>query len=204
MIVMMPISGALYNRLGPRLMIGTGLILTAATQWTMGHFTLQTGAQDILIPQIIQGMGFGLVFVALSTVALSTIPKAMMTSATGLNNLIRQLGGSFGTAYVVVLLTRHIDQARVDLVGYANPASQGFMQRLQGMTGLFVQHGYSLSQARDAALAAIDGLIEQQAAMLAYDYIFLWIGLLFAVCLLLLPFLKSGSNAPVEKHVAVD
>ena len=61
-----------------------------------------------------------------------------------------------------------------------------------------------LKWARDAALAAIDGLIEQQAAMLAYDYIFLWIGLLFAVCLLLLPFLKSGSNAPVEKHVAVD
>jgi DHA2 family multidrug resistance protein len=204
MIVMMPISGALYNRMGPKIMIGTGLALTAFTQWQMGHFTLQTGAQDILVPQIVQGIGFGMVFVALSTVALSTIPKPLMTSATGLNNLIRQLGGSFGTAYVVVLLTRHIDQARADLVGYTSSASLPFMQRLQGLMGLFEQQGYSLSRARDAALAAIDALIDQQAAMLAYDYIFLWIGLLFAVCLCLIPLLKQGSTEGPKEHVAPD
>jgi MFS transporter, DHA2 family, multidrug resistance protein len=191
MMVMMPVGGMLYNRLGAKIMIGTGLLMTAYTQWIMGHFTLETGPQDILIPQVIQGIGFALVFVSLSTVALSSIPKPMMTSATGLNNLIRQLGGSFGTAYVVVVLTRHIDQARADLVTYANPASTAFMERLQGLTGLFRQRGLGPTEAQQAALKSVDGLIQQQAAMMAYDYIFLGIGVLFVFCIFLLPLLRA-------------
>lgn len=191
MMVMMPVGGLLYNRLGPKIMIGTGLAMTAYTQWIMGHFTLQTSAQDILMPQVVQGVGFALVFVSLSTVALSSIPREMMTSATGLNNLIRQLGGSFGTAYVVVVLTRHMEQARADLITYANPAGTAFLERLQGLTGLFRQRGLGPVEAHQAALQSMDGLIRRQAAMLAYDYIFLGIGLLFIVCIFLVPLLRA-------------
>lgn len=200
MMVMMPVAGALYNRLGPKIMIGTGLSLTGFTQWQMSRFTLDTGAADILTPQILQGVGFALVFVSLSTVALANIPRNMMTSATGLYNLIRQLGGSFGTAYVVVVLTRHIDQARTDLVGYANAANPAFAQRVAGMAGAFQSAGYGPVDARKAALYAMQGLFERQAGMLAYDYIFYAIGLLFVVCLLLIPFLRAPKNhAPAER-----
>lgn len=203
MMVMMPVGGLLYNRLGPKIMIGTGLVMTAYTQWMMGHFTLETSVRDILIPQVIQGVGFALVFVSLSTVALASIPRPMMTSATGLNNLIRQLGGSFGTAYVVVVLTRHIDQARADLITYANPASIAFMERLQGLTGLFRQRGLGPTEAQNAALKSIDGLIQRQAAVMAYDYIFLGIGLLFIACIFLLPLLRAPKAAVSAEHMAM-
>jgi DHA2 family multidrug resistance protein len=196
MMVMMPVGGLLYNRLGPKIMIGTGLVMTTYSQWLMSCFTLETGQPDILIPQVIQGIGFALVFVSLSTVALSNIPRRMMTSATGLNNLIRQLGGSFGTAYVVVLLTRHVDQARTDLIGYTNSANPEFTERLAGLTGLFISRGYGAADARLAALKALQGSIERQAGILAYDYIFFVIGLLFVLCIFLIPLLRAPKTKP--------
>jgi len=207
MMVMMPVGGLLYNRLGPRLMIFIGLVMTIYSQWIMGQFTLQTGADDILIPQVIQGAGFALVFVSLSTAALSSIPREKMTSATGLNNLIRQLGGSFGTAFVVTLLTRHIAQARADLVTNATAANGAFIQRVDGIVGALSSQGYSHSTAMSAAYQMVDGLVNQQAAMLAYSYLFYWIGLLFLACIPLLIFLKTPpktAGAKAEVHVAAE
>jgi DHA2 family multidrug resistance protein len=204
MMAMMPVAGLLYNRLGAKIMIGSGLVLSSYAQWVMGHFTLQTGPGDILGPQIIQGVGFALVFVALSTATLATIERHKMTSATGLYNLIRQLGGSFGTAIVVTLLTRHTDQARVDLVSYTNRANPAFQQMWQGLAGALMHDGYSLTTARAAALRSLNGMIEQQALLLSYDYIFLWIGLLFVICLPLIIFLRTPKKqAASREHMAI-
>jgi DHA2 family multidrug resistance protein len=198
MMIMMPVSGIIYNRMGARPMIIIGLILSAYAQWVMGHFTLQTGNNDILIPQIMQGVSFAMVFVALSTASLATIERSRMTSATGLYNLLRQLGGSFGTAIVVTMLTRHIDQARSSLVGHISSSNPIFMQQFQGMTGGFMHQGYSIDTARQMALAAIDGMVSQQSAMLAYDYAFLWIGLLFVICIPVALFLRAPSQGPTH------
>jgi DHA2 family multidrug resistance protein len=127
----------------------------------------------------------------LTTAALATIDRSKLTSATGLNNLIRQLGGSFGTAIVVTLLSRKMDQARVDLVGVANPANQQFMQRWQALTAQLHAQGYTPDTAKTAALGLLDDTIQQQSAMIAYEYIFYWIGVLFVICLPLVFFLKS-------------
>lgn len=203
MMIMMPICGMLYNRVGPKTMIVIGLVLTSYSQWVMGQFTLQTGDRDILIPQVIQGFGFAMIFVSLSTVALSTIAKKNMTSATGLYNLIRQLGGSFGTAYVVVLLTNKIDQARADLVTRTDPSNPAFADRLHGLTGLFRGQGYGPMEAYHAALASIDGLIQRQAAMMAYDYVFYWVGALFVACLFLIPLLRSPKRTAGGEPIVV-
>lgn len=205
MMFMMPVGGIFYNRIGAKPMIAVGLCLSAYSQWIMGHFTLQTGAGDILVPQLIQGVGFALVFVALSTAALANIPRTNMTSATGLNNLIRQMGGSFGTAYIVVLLTQKLAQARADLATHTDTANYAFMQRLQGITAGFHAAGDPPDIAHSAALRAMDGLISKQAAMLAYDYLFLWIGLLFIMCLPLVLLLKNPtSNAEPAPVVHAD
>lgn len=198
MMAMMPVSGALYNRIGAKPMITVGLIITTYSQWIMGHFTLQTGVRDILVPQMLQGVGFALIFVALSTAALAQIERSRMTSATGLYNLIRQLGGSFGTAIVVTMLTRHIDQARTALVTNISPSNPIFEQQLQGIAAGFAHQGFSMTAARQMALQAIDGMVSQQSAMLAYDHAFLWIGILFVVCLPLGFFLGGRRRGPQQ------
>lgn len=204
MMAIMPIAGSFYNRLGPKVLIGTGLCLTIYSQFVMAHFTLDTGSEDILIPQLMQGIGFALVFVALSTVALSNIPRAKMTSAAGLNNLIRQLGGSFGTSIVVTVLTRQNDVARANLVPNLQSTNPAFRQMLGGLQMSFAHSGYSLATARDMALGMMNGLLMRQTAMIAYEFIFVLIGLLFVFCLPLIAFLKSGHAQPSSEHAAVE
>ena len=66
----MPLGGRLYNRFGPRVLIGTGLAVNAISFYEFSCLSLDMGYWDIFFPQFIQGIGFGLIFVSLSTAAL--------------------------------------------------------------------------------------------------------------------------------------
>jgi DHA2 family multidrug resistance protein len=112
---------------------------------------------------------------------------------------VRQLGGSIGIAIVVTILTQHIDQARSGLIGNIAMANPIFVQEMRGFTGAFMMHGYSAASGREAALQAINMLVLRQAATIAYEYIFAWIGLLFVACLPLVAVLSG--KIP---HVHVD
>jgi DHA2 family multidrug resistance protein len=212
MMFAMPLGGILYNKLGPRIMIISGLCMSIWTQLYLSHSTLDTGYDQMVGPLMLQGVGFGLVFVAMSTAALSTIERTRMTSATGLNNLLRQLGGSIGTSLVVTLLTRHTDMARADLVSNTSSTSPVFMERLSEFSAYFVQQGYSAAQAQSAALGLIYQTLQRQAATIAYDYIFFWIGAVFMLSLPFSLFLTgarkkaaTAAAAPGEMaHVAID
>ena len=106
MFVAMPISGRLYNRLGPRILCASGLSVTAYSFWALSSLSLETGLWDIFWPQVWQGVGFSLIFISLTTAALSNIPRPKMTAATGLYNAIRQLCGSIGIALSASELAR--------------------------------------------------------------------------------------------------
>ena len=106
MFVAMPISGRLYNRLGPRILCASGLSVTAYSFWALSSLSLETGLWDIFWPQVWQGVGFSLIFISLTTAALSNIPRPKMTAATGLYNAIRQLCGSISIALSASELAR--------------------------------------------------------------------------------------------------
>lgn len=103
--VLMPICGRFYNRLGPRVMVGLGLIVAGYGFYTMSDLTTDVGFMDLFWPQRWQGVGFSLIFVSLSTAALSTIPRPRMTAATGLYNVVRQVMGSVGIAIAATTLS---------------------------------------------------------------------------------------------------
>ena len=107
----------LQQDLPSRLVIAFGLALGAFTCFQMSRFTLATSHEEILWPQMIQGVALACIFIPLSTVALATIDRRRMGDATGLNNLVRQLGGSFGVAIFAALLDRYSTEgaARAEL-----------------------------------------------------------------------------------------
>lgn len=205
MMVAMPIGGTLYNRLGPRALIVSGLVMSTWTQIIFSRATLDTSASSLLGPLIVQGIGLAFVFVAMSTASLATIEHSKMTSATGLNNLIRQLGGSIGTAVVVNILTVHIDVARSALVGNVNSSSAATVERIRQLTNYFTGQGYSPANAHGLAIGTIYQSVERQAANLAYDYIFIWIGIMFALCIPIAFMLKGAPTSTTNRpHVVVD
>ena len=199
MLLMMPISGMLYNRLGVYVMLPCGLLLSGFAGLMMARFNLMTGELQILVPQVLQGVGFSLMFVSLGTSALSTIPRPQMQSATGLWNLVRQLGGSLGTAIVITLVDHKMVLASANLTRYASIYNPQFMQWWRTLQAGFVARGSDPTTAHMQALATLQAWITQQAAVVAYDYAFAMIGIVFFACLPLVLFMRRGQRQPAAE-----
>jgi DHA2 family multidrug resistance protein len=192
MVAMMPLAGALYNRLGVYIMLPFGLVLSAIAGFQMAFFTTDSGFVQIIIPQVVQGIGFAFMFVSLSTAALATISRPQMQNATGLYNLVRQLGGSLGTAIVITLLDHKITTASANLVKYASVYNATFVQWWQTYQAAFIARGSDPATAHMQALAALHLFISQQASVVAFDYAFAVIGGVFLVCLPLVFLMRQG------------
>jgi DHA2 family multidrug resistance protein len=173
----------------------------------MSHFTLATGQSDVIWAIATQGIGFSCLFVPLSTVALSAIPRHRMADATGLNSLFRQVGGSVGLAVGATLLTRYGAQARNALVSHVTRADPAAVARLRDATTGFMARGYDAMMARGLALRSLDGTVDRQATLLAFDHVFLMAGVAFLLVLPLLAFLKTpeqtaaGTREKIEVHL---
>jgi DHA2 family multidrug resistance protein len=145
--------------------------------------------------------------VPLSTVALSSIARHQMADATGLNSLFRQVGGSIGLAIGATMLTRFGAQVRSALLAHLTGANPAAMERLRMMAGGFVARGYDATTARQMALRALDGTVQMQSTLLAFEQVFLGAGILFLVVLPLLIFLKTPqetSRPPGDGAVHVE
>jgi DHA2 family multidrug resistance protein len=195
MLIATPIIGRIYNAVSPRLIIALGVVFIALGAYDMSHFTLESGQRDVIFAIMMQGLGFSCLFVPLSTVALTAIPRHKMADATGLNSLFRQIGGSIGLAVGATLLTRYGDTARASLVAHVTASSQAAVDRTQGLTGMFERRGVDAIQAHDMALRALDGIVDRQASLLAFDRVFLLAGVAFLLVLPLLYFLKVPEEA---------
>ncbi len=207
MLVTIPIVGAIYNRTSPRLVIAFGLGLGAFTCFQMSRFNLQTSREQILVPQMIQGVALACIFIPLSTVALATIDRRRMSDATGLNNLVRQLGGSFGVAIFASLLGRFTIQAKAVLGTHVSMGDPGVYARLQAMQATFEASGIDAQTAAARALRMLDGQVGGQAAMLGFEKAFMLSGLIFLCSMPLVFLLEDGRHAAARgdhEHIAVE
>ncbi len=195
MALAMPLGGRFYNRLGPRVLIGFGLVLTAFSFQQLARMSLDVGFWDIFIPQFLQGIGFGFIFVALSTAALSTIKKEEMTAATGLYNVIRQVFGSIGIAITATELTRNETVYRklfLHDLSFLNPVMD---HRVSALASAFIQKGADPVTAHEEALRFLDGQLARQTGMLAYDHVFALVSYIFIISLPLIFFLREKGRS---------
>jgi DHA2 family multidrug resistance protein len=175
-----PLGGRLYNRLGPRVLVAIGLVLNAVGFWEFSHLTSQVGAWDIFWPQIWQGAGMGLLFVAIATAALATIPKPRMTAATGLYNVVRQVSASIGIALAATQIDWGAHRYHSLLAQHVTIYDPGTRQTLAQITQGLVQAGADPVTAGQRALAILDLRVTRQAVVLSYNHLFTLSALLFA------------------------
>jgi MFS transporter, DHA2 family, multidrug resistance protein len=203
MALIMPVAGRMYNRLGPRVLIGAGLIVTAISFWQLSTMSLQVGFWELFVPNMLQGGGFGLIFVALSTAVLSSIEKPRMTAATGLYNVVRQVFGSVGIAIAATILTRGEQTYRAGLVKNLTVFNPGVTNWLKSMTGVTARSGSGLYESHRMALKFLDGQLMRQAGMLSYNNVFLLVTALFVLAVPLV-FLLRGYSTTGGKEVILD
>lgn len=202
MLVMMPIGGRMYNRLGPRLLVGSGLVLVAFGFWQLAHLTTDVGYWDLAWPQVWQGVGFSLLFAALSTAALSPVPKERITAATGVYNVVRQVMGSIGIALAATLLTHGEAQYHAVLAEDASGAAT--RQWLAGAAAGLQHMGSTVAMAHERALGMLDAIVSRQATVLAYNHILSLVAALFTIALPLVLLLRRGSQTGDDVEIMVD
>jgi DHA2 family multidrug resistance protein len=152
-----------------RALIGVGVVLIIWAMWRLGHLSVLSGDDDVRAALIIRGAALGLLFAPINNVAFASLKPGEAQQASGLINLSRQLGGSFGIAVLASYVTRHTQIHRVDLISQLDITNPLARERLQGLTAFLLGRGYSAVSARQGALALLDGQVMRQAAMLSYN-----------------------------------
>jgi DHA2 family multidrug resistance protein len=200
MMAITPLVGKLYNYVSPRILVGAGVLAFCVGAWQMSHFTLDTGTRQIFGSLVWQGFGFSLLFVPLTTVALSRIPRAKMTDATGLNSLLRQIGGSVGLAIFATLLGHSATRARASIGAHLGMTDPLALQRLHSLTQGLMARGMDAASAQAAAPAALAQQVAAQAMVISFEKMFLLAGICFMAILPLLAFLKVDRKAESGQH----
>jgi len=183
-LMIMPIVGRLTIHVDSRWLVGVGLLINAAAVYLMSLFNTQIDFATATWPRFIQGFGLGTTFVSLTTLTMSRISQERMGNATGIFNLMRNLGGSFGVAVATTLLSRRGQFHQSRLVEHLTPFSLPFNDWQHRVGELLnLGPGWHLWDAPQA-LAGLYQEVQRQAQMLAFgdDYYFFTI-----VFLLLLP-----------------
>jgi MFS transporter, DHA2 family, multidrug resistance protein len=196
--LLMPVAGRFYNKLGPRVLVGSGLAVCSYGFYAMSKLTVAVGFWDLLMPQLWQGVGFSMIFVALSTAALANIDRAKITAATGLYNVVRQVFGSIGISLVAAELSRGTASNRAILAEHVTMYDATSRGWLAGVTAAMQSRGADAYTAAQQALRMLDGQMLRQAAVLAYNHIFLLSAAVFALSVPLVLLLSGSKEGEVE------
>ncbi|WP_425229797.1 DHA2 family efflux MFS transporter permease subunit [Sphingomonas sp.] len=159
-VVTMWVAGRLIARgTDPRIMVAVGLVIATITLWQMTGWTLQMGAREFVIVGFVQGLGLGLVFIPLNIMAFATLSQRSRTEGSSLMNLSRNIGASVGISVVTALLGAGIQRNHEEL---------GARLPDLGVTGSDPIVAAITGTTTDQVLAVANGIVNQQAAMIAY------------------------------------
>jgi DHA2 family multidrug resistance protein len=185
-LVSMLIAGRATGKIDARLLVGIGVILMGASLYMMTGFAIDQPSRPVIVSGLVQGLGLGLIFVPLQTLAFETLTARLRTTGAALLNLSRNIGGSVGISIVSTELVRMTQVAHADL------AHNITEQTLPTIDPTVLQTVYPV--VGQAALAMINGEITRQALFIAYlDDFKLMMIVTFAV-LPLLFFMKRGNK----------
>jgi DHA2 family multidrug resistance protein len=172
-IVVLPLVGKATQRIDPRFLLGTGLLISAYALYYMSGFSLQIDFATAVISRVIQGMGMPFFFVSLSFVTLASVPKEQMNNASAIFNLLRNLGGSFGVAFVTTVLARRTQFHQHRLVDHLTPYDPRLNIPFNELKDYLSTKLGAFADQTQIAGAVIYRALQREAASLAFNDVFL-------------------------------
>ncbi len=196
MFVTGPIAGRLSRSVDLRGMAAFGLLCFGISCWWLAHLTSLSGTWEIMAPQAMRGFSLMFLFVPVNQLSLGTLPPVALKNASGVYNLVRNLGGAIGIATLGTLATTRTTVHSLHLheqVGWGRMAATN---ALAHMTQLLT--ATKAGAAHLAALRRLSLLVQQQALTLAYNDVLLVMGLCFFAALPLTLLLTRPRAAPAH------
>jgi DHA2 family multidrug resistance protein len=167
-VALAPVIVKILPRVGIKPLIFTGYLIFAMAMWHYASIDLGTDYKHVAIARAIQGLGIAPLFVPVSQLAYSFLPKNKNNKASSLTNLFRNQGGSVGIAFVTTFLARRTQYHQSVLVAHATPFQQLYQERLDALSRYFLTHGFTAPDAALHAKAQLARIIQQQAAFLGF------------------------------------
>ncbi len=203
-ILLMPFVGVMLKRGVPAQIMATGgFFLFFVFTWMLSNSTLESGTNDFFLPLIIRGVGMSILFVPLTTLAIQDLHGPDIGQGTGLNNMMRQLGGSFGIAILTTLIHVKSSEVRSALIEKVNPYNPAYVERNSGMVHNFMNKGFSAFDAQQMAHRAMEGNLIKQTMLLTYDHMYLTIGVFVLCCIPIVYLQKFKKKAAVPAEVDI-
>jgi len=176
-----PVIGILGSKIDNRKLLSAGFIGFGICALFFGRVNLEIGPYTLLIPITLTGFALSFVFVPLATMSTSTIAREEMGNATGLFNMLRNIGGSIGIAMATTAIIRRAALHQTEIGAHLSPSSPVFQQKSR-LIASYLGHQIGQSSARRGAMGLIYDLLQQQSALMAYVDVFRWTALLAFFC----------------------
>jgi len=197
--ITMPFVGFLTGRVDFRKLIGAGFLLVAISLWMISDLTLDISIWDIAIPSTLTGVGLSMMFVPLATVSMGTLAQKDIGNATGVFNLMRNIGGSVGIAFLVTFLTRHSQTNQAILISHLTPWSPAYQHRIREIQTYFETHTGAGEAGRQAGRFIYNELLTQ-SQLLAFVEGFRMLVFMSLVCIFAAFLLKKVKPRGISLH----
>jgi len=167
-VVLAPFVVRILPKVGIKPLIFVGYVIFATAMWQYASIDLGTDYKHVALVRALQGLGIAPLFVPVSQLAYSFLPKNKNNKASSLTNLFRNQGGSVGIAFVTTMLARRTQYHHSVLVAHATPAQPRYQETLAAWSQYLVTHGFTAPDAALHAKAELAQIIQQQAAFLGF------------------------------------
>ncbi len=198
----MPLVGAIIGKMDPRKLLIAGLVGSALSLMALSRLNLNAGYWDLFWPQFFQGLFLAMLFVPLTTVTMDPIRQEEMGNATSLFNLMRNIGGSVGIATATTIIARSSQNFIHTFGRHVNPYNPRAGATIEQLRAYFMARGSDPVKATREAYAAMYGIVQQQAALLAYLNEFKFFGVIFLIMLPLIFLMRrpARTDRPAAMH----
>ena len=182
-LIAMPIAGRLVTKVNPKGLLAFGIIVSAYSTHLMSRFNLLADFDTVIWPRIVLGVGMGFLFIPLITLTMSGIKKEELGNATSIFNLLRNLGGSFGVAFVTTVLARRAQIQQTNLVAHLTPFDRSYQMAAQGSSQILEHSGLNPTLADQGSQGLIYSRLLKEASMISFNDAFYILSVLMALVL---------------------
>ena len=191
-LIAMPIAGRLITKVNPKKLLGFGIVVAAYSTYLMSNFSLAADFNTVIWPRLVLGVGMGFIFIPLTTMTMSGIRKEEMANAASIYNLLRNLGGSFGVAFITTMISRRSQFHQSRLVEHLTPFDTGYQMTSSQLSHALQQKGLDAVSAQHAGQEGIYGQLLKHASMLSFNDAFYLLSVLMICTLPLLVFMRRS------------
>ena len=190
---MMPIIGKLLTKgVKQQILVSLGLLIFFIYSfWGYKILTPDTSKDAFFWMLIVRGMGLGLLFIPITSLSLSTLKGPEIGQGAAFTGMMRQLGGSFGIAGITTFIANRSELYRSNLVSHLDVNDFDVQQRVAGLKASFMAKGLSPDVALQSAYKVLDFSVTKQATVLSYMDVFLYLGIVFLVCIPFVLFVRE-------------